>query len=116
MAKTYCHTNETEQKILQRMLRLGYSSKDTQAVLPRSKAWVSRHRKRLSKTKGSTKVKKAGRKRIITPLVFERLHRGGRQVKKPQTNASISSIGSTGFLFSHSSNLWSPGKSYEELP
>ena len=82
MTKSYCHTNETEQKILQRMRRLGYGSKAIQDVMGRSKAWVSKHSKRLSRTKGSTKVKKAGRKRVITPLVFDRLSKALRLLQK----------------------------------
>ena len=50
MVKRWAHINETEFKILGRMRKLGYASKDIQAVLGRSKSWVTKNTKRLGKT------------------------------------------------------------------
>ena len=50
VVKRWAHINETEFKTLGRMRKLGYASKDIQAVLGRSKSWVTKNTKRLGKT------------------------------------------------------------------
>ena len=67
MVKGYCHAHVVELRILHRMAKLGYKSKEIQSVLGRSKAWVTRHSKRLGRSQAAKKTKRVGAPCKITP-------------------------------------------------
>ena len=73
MVKGYCHAHVVELRILHRMAKLGYKSKEIQSVLGRSKAWVTRHSKRLGRSQAAKKTKRVGAPCKITPTVFSKL-------------------------------------------
>jgi len=64
MVKGYCHAHVVELRILNRMAKLGYKSKEIQSVLGRSKAWATRHSKRLGRSQAAKKTKRVGRKQV----------------------------------------------------
>ena len=82
--KQWTHINETEFKILGNMRRQGWRSKDIQAVLDRSKSWVSKNTKRLGKTMVKKFVQnRPGPKKTIGRAELTRLLQALDSLQKP---------------------------------
>ena len=73
MVKGSVHAHEIELRILSRMTKMGYKSKEMQNVLGRSKSWVTRNSKRLGRNQVAKKSQRVGAPCKITATVFSKL-------------------------------------------